>query len=139
MRKISTIEAFLIMSYIGILDLIGLLILFIGLDDFFIIDALSFPVTQFYFRMKGVSRAGVDLVANLAELIPYVGALPLRAVAVGVVIWADWHPESAVAKVTEKAAQITTVKKPATKTGIAAPKVPGIKTPVGGLQRAAQV
>lgn len=129
--KISIVEAFLLTSYIALTDVIGLILVLFGLDDFFIIDVLTFPVTQFYFRIKGI-KGNYDLIANLAEIIPYVGALPIRTVGVLLVIWIDRHPRGAIAQVTEKAAQKIPVKG---KTGV--PAAPGIKTPVGGLKKAA--
>jgi hypothetical protein len=94
MPKISIAEAILLLMYIGATDLVGFLLIFIGLDDFFILDLLTFPVTQIYFRIKGV-RAGYDLVMNALELIPYLGVLPLRTIGVAIVIWKDRHPEQA--------------------------------------------
>ncbi len=124
----------MITSYIALSDLVGLILVFFALDDFFIIDVMTFPVTQFYFRMKGVSRAGLDVAANLAEAVPYIGALPIRTIGVILVIWADWHPESKIAQAAQKAASVTSGKKGA----LASPQGgPVIKTPVGGLKKAA--
>src|SRR3989344_7691331 len=91
-KKVSLPEAIMLILYIGGLDLVGLLLIFIGLDDFGIIDILSFPVTQFYFRIKGI-KATTDLVGNLIELIPYVGALPIRTITLLITIYAANHPE----------------------------------------------
>ena len=110
--KISLPEAFLLTAYIALTDVVGIVLVLFALDDFFIIDAMTFPVTQIYFRMKGVSKAGLDLTMNLAEVIPYVGALPLRTIGVIMVIWADHHPAGVVAQVTQKAAQVTSIKNP---------------------------
>ena len=95
--KISIAEAILLLGYIGMTDLVGFLLIFIGLDDFFLLDLLTFPVTQFYFRIKGV-RAGFDLAMNAAELIPYVGFLPLRTLGVAYVIWKDRHQKTGQAE-----------------------------------------
>ncbi|MEK7611944.1 MAG: hypothetical protein AAB407_01215 [Patescibacteria group bacterium] len=103
--KISFLEAFFLIAYIAITDIIGILLVLVGLDDFFIIDALTFPVTQLYFRMKGV-RGTWSLWMNIAELIPYIGALPLRTIGVIAVVYLDHHPEKM--KVLEK---ITHLKK----------------------------
>ncbi len=110
--KISLPEALLLTAYIALTDIVGFFLVLVALDDFFIIDALTFPVTQIYFRMKGVSKAGLDLAMNMAECIPYIGALPLRTIGVIMVIWADHHPESIVAQATQKAGQLTSVKNP---------------------------
>lgn len=92
--KISLPEALLIVEYVMIADVIGVILVFVGLDDFFILDVLTFPVTQIYFRMKGV-RAGYDLGAGLLEMIPYVGALPIKTLGVMMTIAIDWYfPEA---------------------------------------------
>lgn len=90
MPKISIAEAILLLMYVGTLDVVGFLLIFVGLDDFFILDLLTFPATQLYFRIKGV-RAGYDLATNVLELVPYVGFLPFRTVGVAIVIWQDRH------------------------------------------------
>lgn len=108
--KISYVETFLLLVYIGATDIIGILLVFFGLDDFFILDILTFPVTQIYFRLKKVNKAGYDLVCNLLELIPYLGALPIRTLGVALVIWADHHPEGTVAKIEEKGSLATSKK-----------------------------
>ncbi len=91
-KKVSLPEAIMLFLYIGGLDLVGLLLIFFALDDFGIIDILSFPVTQFYFRMKGI-KATADLVGNLVELIPYVGALPIRTITLASTIYIANHPK----------------------------------------------
>ena len=91
-KKISLPEIILLNLYIIPLDLLGLLLLFFGLDDFWIIDILTFPITQFYFRIKGV-KAGADLIASLGELIPYVGALPIKTIGMNITIYLANHPE----------------------------------------------
>lgn len=88
--SISLVAAILIVAYVVIADLIGVFLVFFGLDDFMLLDILVMPVTQFYFRLKGV-KANYDLVTQAAEFAPYVGALPLKTVGVLVVIWLDWR------------------------------------------------
>ncbi len=83
--------------YIIPLDLVGLLLVFIGLDDFGIIDILTFPVTQFYFRMKG-ARASADLVASAVELIPYIGALPIKSIGMNITIYLTNNPPKVLEK-----------------------------------------
>ncbi|KKR89266.1 MAG: hypothetical protein UU85_C0004G0107 [Candidatus Wolfebacteria bacterium GW2011_GWA2_42_10] len=91
-KKISLPETLILTMYIGFTDLIGIVLVFAGLDDFGILDAITFPVTQFYFRIKGV-KATADLIGNLIELIPYVGALPIRTITLLITIYAANHPE----------------------------------------------
>lgn len=99
-KKISSSEAIILMSYVGLLDIFGLILVCFLLDDFFILDILTFPVTQFYFRIKGV-KSTYDLVASTLELIPYVGALPIKTVGVAITIWMANHPKAAeITKVT---------------------------------------
>lgn len=90
-KKISLPEIILLNLYIIPLDLIGLALVFFGLDDFGIIDLMTFPVTQFYFRIKGV-KATADLISSLVELIPYVGALPIKSIGMNLNIYFVNHP-----------------------------------------------
>ena len=90
--KISTPEAILVIMVLMLADGIELLLLFLALDDFWISDAIAFPLTQFYLRMKGV-KGTASLVANLLELIPYVGWLPLRTMGFAIVVYLDHHPK----------------------------------------------
>ncbi|MEK7481853.1 MAG: hypothetical protein AAB464_00320 [Patescibacteria group bacterium] len=92
-KKISLPEIILLNLYIIPLDIVGLVLVFFGLDDFWIIDILTFPVTQFYFRMKGV-KAGADLAASIVELIPYVGALPIKSIGMNITIYLANHPKA---------------------------------------------
>ncbi len=91
-QKISLPETIILTIYIGLTDLIGIALVVFGLDDFWILDALTFPVTQFYFRMKGV-KATADLGFNIAELIPYLGAFPFRTIGLWITIYLANHPE----------------------------------------------
>ncbi len=102
-KKIELPETILLLLYIIPLDVIGLILVFAGLDDFFMLDLLTFPVTQFYFRMKGI-RCTYDLVASILEVIPYVGSLPIKTAGVAITIWMANHPK-AVAPIS-KAAQL---------------------------------
>jgi hypothetical protein len=91
-KKISLPEIILLNLYIIPFDLIGLVLVFFGLDDFGIIDLLTAPVTQFYFRMKG-AKASADLIASAVEFIPYVGALPIKSIGMNITIYLTNHPE----------------------------------------------
>ncbi|MBI5079468.1 hypothetical protein HZB06_02240 [Candidatus Wolfebacteria bacterium] len=110
-KKIGLPEIILLNLYIVPLDLLGLAIIFIGLDDFWIIDILTFPVTQFYFRIRGM-KATADLVGSLIELIPYVGALPIKSIAMNINIYLVNHPEKMSAvPIVGKIAEMKTAKK----------------------------
>ena len=86
---ISLPEALLLLAYVGIADAADIALLAIGMDDFGVLDVATLPVTQFYFRMKGVS-ANFDLVMELTEVIPYINKLPLKTAGVVGVIAMDW-------------------------------------------------
>lgn len=87
--KISGVEAFLLLAFVGCVDLVGILLFVVGLDDFFLLDSLT-AATQFYLRRKGL-KATYDLAAGIVEMIPYVGALPLKTIGVIITIWLDWR------------------------------------------------
>ena len=101
-KKISIVETIILTMYIGLTDLIGIALVLLALDDFWIIDLLTFPVTQLYFRMKRV-KGTADLVFNILELIPYVGGLPLRTVGLLITIYIANHPKSAIGQVAQTA------------------------------------
>ncbi len=106
-KKFTITESILIMSYIGITDIIGIILVCFALDDFGIIDLLAFPVTQLYFRAKK-AKATADLIGGILELVPYVGALPIRSIAVGMTIYAENHPKQ-VAKATAAVGKVANV------------------------------
>ncbi len=92
--KISLEEIVIITPYLLLLDGLGILLVAVGMDDFFILDAVRFPVTQLYMRFKGVKGTSM-LIGNILELIPYVGGLPISTVAWLITIYLDRHPEKA--------------------------------------------
>ena len=108
--KISYIEAFLILCLVLLADIVELVLVFFGLPDFWLPDIIAFPITQIYFRMKGV-KGELAMVGNLLELIPYVSALPMRTAAVLAVIIMDRAP----AQIKGKLEAATKIVKPATK------------------------
>src|SRR3989344_829869 len=99
--KISLPEALVSGAFLFALpDTIEIILLFFGLDDFWLTDAFAFPGSQIYLRLKGV-RSEAALVGNVLELIPYVGALPLRTLSFIGVLYMDRHPK--IAALTEVA------------------------------------
>lgn len=74
--KFSTPEIIFVTGIYLFLDAIGVILLLFGLDDFFILDALRFPLSKIYLKLKGVNGTA-DTVANLLEMVPYLGALPI--------------------------------------------------------------
>jgi len=116
--KISTVEALLLIIVGVIADLIN----WIPVVNW-VVAAFMFPVTQIYFRLKGV-KGVYGLVGNLIELIPFLSVLPAYTFAFAATIYIDRKPESAAAKAVEKAA-IT--KKPLTVKGKVAPKMDALQ------------
>lgn len=101
--KISTTEIVFITPLFILDDIIGIILLLVGLDDFFIMDIIRFPLSQFYLRLKGIKGTSM-LIANILETIPYVGALPNATIGWLIVIWLDRHP-----KIQEKVEKITSI------------------------------
>ncbi|MDO8585216.1 MAG: hypothetical protein Q7R85_03840 [bacterium] len=95
--KISQVESFIIISILAGLDVADIALLAFGLPDFFILDIFAFPLTQLYFRMKGV-RANYALIGNLGELLPYIDKLPMRTIGAIATIRAANHPEGLVSE-----------------------------------------
>lgn len=92
--KISLPEALIAGTLLfGIPDAIELALIFVGLDTFWITDAFAFPGSQIYLRIKGV-KSTYALAGNVLELVPYLGALPLRTIGFVMVVWLDHHPKA---------------------------------------------
>src|SRR3989344_2222591 len=99
--KISLAEIVIITPYLLIIDLIGIALFTVGLDDYGLLDIIRFPITQLYLRMKGV-RGHIDLIGNIVKLIPYVGVIPFT-IFWFMTIYLDRHPKIAeVADITGK-------------------------------------
>jgi hypothetical protein len=127
--KISLPEAIFVGSLIVLADTVEFILLFFGLDDFWISDAIAFPSTQIYLRMKGV-RGTYSLVANLLELIPYLGDLPFRTIGFVLVVWFDHHPK--VEAVVKKAAAVAVAVAATAATGGATAPAAGAVAAGGG-------
>jgi len=118
--KIGFLAIFVLMGWGILSDIIGIIILFIGLDDFFILDILNIPVF-IYFHIKNVDKTPM-YVPTLIEIIPWIGALPMRTVGIlGVIVVTNW-PDSGLAKIYETFGMIA--KKINIKTSGSAPKTP---------------
>lgn len=107
-KKFTEAEMIILLLYIGFTDLVGLIIVCFALDDVGIIDAFTFPVTQVYFRMKGVN-ANLDLIGNAAEVVPYIGALPLRTIACWLTMKAANNPSGKAAQLLNKVGKLNKV------------------------------
>lgn len=92
-------EAFLVVLVLGVLP---------DVIDFFSIGALSFlsstlswPITEYYFSQKNLKVPNIRKWirgTNLGDVIPFLGALPLKTIGLLVAIHIAWHPESKIAK-----------------------------------------
>lgn len=109
--KISFVEIIILTQIFMIFDAIGMVLILFGLDDFFILDALRFPFSQFYIYMKGL-KGGATLVGNLLETIPYIGALPNSTVCWLITVYMDRNPKSFAAKIVQKTGSITRPRRP---------------------------
>jgi hypothetical protein len=92
-------EAFFVVLMLGVLP---------DVIDFFSIGALSFlssalswPITEYYFSQKNLKVPNIRKWirgTNLGDVIPFLGALPLKTIGLLVAIHIAWHPESKIAK-----------------------------------------
>ncbi len=100
--KISLPEGILILLAFVIIDGIELVLVFFAIDDFWIGDAIS-SMIFFYLFVKGVPPI-YQFIAWIAELVPYLGALPLLTAGWLVTWWVDAHPKNKVGQVISTAA-----------------------------------
>jgi hypothetical protein len=84
--KISDVEAILIGTFLGILDLID--IIPIAGD---ITDIATTPL-NFYFWSKGI-KSTTFVVSQLLDLVPIVQEFPSRTIAWGITVYLDRHPQ----------------------------------------------
>ncbi|HEY4525550.1 MAG TPA: hypothetical protein VJL32_00430 [Candidatus Paceibacterota bacterium] len=98
-NKISGLEAGLVVMLLAVLpDLVELGIVFVGLDDFWISDAIFFTSSEIYAASRKVDGRIYARAGNIAELVPYVGALPLRTIGWSAAFYAHNHPNSWLGK-----------------------------------------
>lgn len=97
--KISLPEIIIITPYLLIIDIIGIALVSVGLDDFGMLDVIRFPITQLYLRIKGV-KSRIDLIGNIVKLFPYIGAFPFVIFWV-ITIYMDRNPS--IANLADKA------------------------------------
>lgn len=111
--KISLTEIVIITPYLLLIDIIGIALFTVGMDDFGLLDIVRFPITQLYIRIKGV-KGNLDLIGNIVKLIPYVGVIPFTIFWIGT-IYLDRNPTAAgIAKIatTKKAVSAATPSEP---------------------------
>ena len=91
--KITLTEALFIGSFLLLTDIIGIVLVLFGLDDFFILDIVRFPITGFYYWFKGLRMTSM-WISNILETLPYVGALPNATIGWIITVWMDRYPET---------------------------------------------
>lgn len=93
-RRIDAVDGFVVGAYALALDCIGILIIALGGEDLGILDTAGAPI-NFYFWVKGIPkiiRKWSDW-TSIAEIVPFVGVLPLKFIGVLVVLYYDSNPE----------------------------------------------
>jgi hypothetical protein len=73
-------------------DLIEFILIFFGLDDFWLSDIYAFSSSQIYLALKGI-KPTYALISNTLELIPYGGWLPLRTIGFTITVWVENRPK----------------------------------------------
>jgi len=97
--KFSLPEVIVVTTFLIVGDLVDVLLLLVGLDDFMLVDLLfGFPL-MIYLWWKG-ARGTYVYITFFLELIPYVGKLPLRTIGFLLAVQADRHPVAARAVTT---------------------------------------
>lgn len=118
--KITTAEIIFVGGFFAIIDLIDIFGLIFALPLSTLTSILAWPASQLYAYLRGL-RQDMLLVSNILEFIPYVGSLPMRTVAYGIVAYAANHPKlRETLAVAEKAAG----KAPPVRPPAAKPKAP---------------
>ena len=85
-QNISLVAATVFTAFLLTLDLVELVIVFYGADDFWVTDLLAYPITTLYLVWKK-SRKTYLFVTGFFELIPYVGVLPFKTVGFLLTVW----------------------------------------------------
>ncbi|MCS6789159.1 MAG: hypothetical protein NZ484_01145 [Patescibacteria group bacterium] len=133
--KIYPAEALIVGLWLFALpDAIEFLFIFFGLDDFGLSDMLAFPGSMIYLKIKGL-KTTYSLIANIVELIPYVGFLPLRTIGFTITAFLEINKEKIqrIMKKTEKGLEIVE------KTTKLAKVVPAARPYVQTIEKGAQI
>lgn len=95
----SSTEAFIIVLLLGVLpDVIDFLSA--GAASF-ASSAISWPITEYYFSQKNLKVPNIRKwirATNLGDVVPFIGALPLKTIGLLAAIYVAWHPESKISK-----------------------------------------
>lgn len=134
-KKFNLVEIFGLMAWAVFADFVGVILILLALNDFGILEILNLLPLGYLMTFKRLSFAEARpfVIGIGLELIPGLDAFPIYTAAMAINLWRVNHPESAVAKIAEKAARAIPIKRPAA-TAMPA-KAPGIKTPIGGLTK----
>jgi len=113
--KINLVIGIILLTIFFILDIVDIILKFAGLDDFLIVDIISYlflvPYFFYYKYIKKADFSGHTVIMSLIELIPYIGTLPLRTIGLGMTFWIDRHPEGRIAKGTHVASKVLPARK----------------------------
>lgn len=92
--KLGFVEILIIFPFLILFDVLGMIIIFFGLDDFFIFDILNLLV-NFYLAFRKVP-ATAYYICSAVEAIPYVGDIfPGFTIGFAMTIYFDRNPEQA--------------------------------------------
>ena len=97
-KKISLVETILLVLFVGMADIIEIILVCFALDDFWLSDIITGGAVGFYFLIKGAKGEWI-LGGWIAEAIPYIGALPIKSIALWIAIYITNHPK--IAKVAQ--------------------------------------
>lgn len=90
-KKIGLIEGFFMFAIVIIADIIDIVLKFVLLSDFGVIDIPVTFIIQLWLTMKG-ARWAWALAGNLVEFIPYIDTLPIRTATLIVAVYLTNHP-----------------------------------------------
>ena len=95
-RKIPLADGFFIGLYALAIDVLGILFILIGGEDFGLVDLLGIG-TNFYFYLKNIPKGirKFSTSTSLAELLPLAGVLPMKFIGVLLVLYYDKNPKKA--------------------------------------------
>lgn len=103
-KKISLVETILLVLFVGMADIIEIILVCFGLDDFWLSDIITGGAVGLYFGIKK-AKSGWIMGGWLFEALPYLGALPIKSIALWIAIYITNHPK--IAKVAQVAGATT--------------------------------
>jgi hypothetical protein len=91
--KFTKVDVIFVGVPLALVDIIGMIIVFFGLDDLGLFDILVDPFLIWYYNHKDVMNP-MRIITMLAEPIPYIGALPLYSLGFWMAYYEDRHPKT---------------------------------------------